>query len=78
MYQKFPLCFGGDIYQQKDGVAMGSQLGSVLAGIFMVELETKTIPTIMERFLIGEDKWYICICKERLWGTCFSAVEFFP
>ena len=56
MYQKFPLCFGGDIYQQKDGVAMGSQLGSVLAGIFMVELETKTIPTIMERFFIGEDK----------------------
>ena len=50
------FCFRGNIYQQKDGVAMGSQLGPVLAGIFMVELETKTIPTIMERFVIGEDK----------------------
>ena len=50
------VCFGGNIYQQKDGVAMGSQLGPVLVGIFTVKLETKTIPTIMERFLIGEDK----------------------
>ena len=27
------------VYQQNDGVAMGSPLGLVLSGIFMVELE---------------------------------------
>ena len=31
--------FRNNIYQQKDGVAMGSPLGPVLAGIFMVHLE---------------------------------------
>ena len=31
--------FNNDIYQQCDGVAMGSPLGPVIAGIFMVELE---------------------------------------
>ena len=31
--------FNGDIYIQCDGVAMGSPLGPVLTGIFMVELE---------------------------------------
>ena len=31
--------YNGDIYTQADGVAMGSPLGPVLAGIFMVELE---------------------------------------
>ena len=30
--------FGNNIYQQKDGVAMGSPLGPVLAEIFMVHL----------------------------------------
>ena len=38
------FCFGGGIYQQNDGVAMGSPLGLVLAGIVMVELETRIIP----------------------------------
>ena len=31
--------YNGDIYTQADDVAMGSPLGPVLAGIFMVELE---------------------------------------
>ena len=34
------------VYQQKDGVAMGSPLVPVLDGIFMVELETRIIPTL--------------------------------
>ena len=42
------FCFGGDIYQQNDGLAMGSPLEPVLAGIFMVELETKIIPTVTD------------------------------
>ena len=38
--------FNNDIYQQRDGVAMGSPLGSVLAGIIMVELENSIVPKL--------------------------------
>ena len=34
------------VYQQNDGVAMISPLGPVLAGIFMIELETSIIPNL--------------------------------
>ena len=40
--------YNGDIYTQADGVAMGSPLGPVLAGIFMVELERTILPTLKE------------------------------
>ena len=46
--QNVYFCFGDDIYQQNDGVTMGSPLGPVLTGIFMVELETKVIPTVID------------------------------
>ena len=36
----------GGIYLQIDGVAMGSPLGPVLAGIFMVELERSLVPKL--------------------------------
>ena len=35
--------FNNEVYVQVDGVAMGSPLGPVIAGIFMVELETKLL-----------------------------------
>ena len=35
-----------EIYQQTDGEAMGSPLGPILAGNFMVELETTIVPTL--------------------------------
>ena len=38
--------FDNQIYQQNDRVTMGSPLGPVLAGIFMVELETPIVPTL--------------------------------
>ena len=38
--------FNNDIYQQRDGVAMGSPLGSVLTGIIMVELENSIVPKL--------------------------------
>ena len=38
--------YNGDIYTQADSVAMDSLLGPVLAGIFMVELERTTLPTL--------------------------------
>ena len=36
------------IYQQCDGVTMGSTLGPVLAGIFMIHLERSLIPKLTE------------------------------
>ena len=38
--------YEGEIYIQSDGVSMGSPLGPILAGIFMVELETTLIPSL--------------------------------
>ena len=38
--------FEDEIYQRTDGVAIGSPLGPILAGIFMVGLETATVPTL--------------------------------
>ena len=40
--------YNEDIYTQTDGVAMGSPLGPVLAGIFMVELERTILPTLRD------------------------------
>ena len=42
--------FGNNIYQQKDGVAMGPPLGPVLAGIFIVNLERTLMPEL-EKFM---------------------------
>lgn len=39
--------FDNEIYQQCDGVAMGSPLGPVIAGIFMVELERTLLPRLL-------------------------------
>ena len=36
----------GDIYLQIDEVAMGSPLGPVLAGFYMVELERSLVPKL--------------------------------
>ena len=40
--------YNGDIYTQTDGVAMGSPLCPVLAGIFMTELERTMLLTLSE------------------------------
>ena len=40
--------FENNVYQQKDGVAMGSLLGPVLEGIFNVELERDLIFKLSE------------------------------
>ena len=38
--------YGGRIYIQVDGVAMGSPLGPILANIFIAELEIAMIPSL--------------------------------
>ena len=38
--------YNHDIYIQRDGVAMGSPLGPVLEGIFMVNLERSLVPQL--------------------------------
>ena len=40
--------YNDEIYKQTDGVAMGSPLGPVIAGIFMVELEKTILPTLKD------------------------------
>ena len=42
--------FQNEIYQHKDGVAMGSPLGPVLAGVFMVHLE-RTLMSQLAKFM---------------------------
>ena len=39
MYKKQAFYLHNTVYQQNDGVAIGSPLGPLLSGIFMVELE---------------------------------------
>ena len=38
--------YNNTVYQQNDGVTMGSPLGPVLPGIFMVELENSLVPKL--------------------------------
>ena len=40
--------YNNTVYQQNDGVTMGSPLGPVLPGIFMVELENSLVPKLNE------------------------------
>ena len=42
--------FNNEIYRQKDGVAMGSPLGPLLADVFISKLETKVLHPLIEKF----------------------------
>ena len=57
--------FEDEIYQETDGVAMGSPFGPILPGIFVVELETTIVPTLDN--LLRKWKRYVddtyCIVK---------------
>ena len=44
--------FNNAIYRQKDGVAMGSPLGPLLADIFMSKLETQLLCPLIEQFTL--------------------------
>ena len=47
--------FNNEIYQQVDGVVMGSPLGALFANIFMCELEDTVVPTLPVNYVIGQD-----------------------
>ena len=57
--------FEAEIYQETDGVAMGSPFGPILPGIFVVELETTIVPILDN--LLRKWKRYVddtyCIVK---------------
>ena len=59
------ILFEDEIYQETDGVAMGSPFGPILPGIFVVELETTIVPTLDN--LLRKWKRYVddtyCIVK---------------
>ena len=46
----------GNVYQQKDGVAMGSPLGPLLARIFMTHLKRTLMPEL-EKFMRPWDRY---------------------
>ena len=59
MKQLLTLCtknvhftYDNKVYQQNDGVDMGSPLGPVLSGIFMMELENSLISTLNESMIL--------------------------
>ena len=61
MKQLLTLCtknvhftYDNKVYQQNDGVAMGSPLGPVLSGIFMVELENSLVPTLNQSMTLWQ------------------------
>ena len=41
--------YNNETYKQVDGIVMGNPLGPVIANIFMVEFENKTIPRISDK-----------------------------
>ena len=54
--QKTTFSFQGKLYEQVDGVSMGSSLGPVLANIIMTELEKVVVKKLIDD---GTIKFYI-------------------
>ena len=72
--------FNNDIYQQCDGVAMGSPMGPVIAGIFMVELARTLIPKINRIHDSMETicRRYHCYNKININRLCFKNTQHLP
>ena len=72
--------FNDDIYQQCDGVAMGSLLGPVIAGIIMVELERTLLPRLTEIYDSMETvcRRYHCCNKINIRRSFFNDTQHLP
>ena len=66
------------VYQQNDGVAMGSPLGPVLSGIFMVKLENSLVPTLNESMTLWRHFVDGTITFVKNDSLRFRSVEQFP
>ena len=62
-YSKTAFTFNDKIYKQTDGVSMGSRLGSLLANVFMTELEKDIIQKLIDKKFI---KFYIRYVDDTL------------
>ena len=60
---KTPFSSNGKLYQQVDGVSMGSSLGPVLANIIMTELEKSVVDKLVED---GTIKFYTRFVDDTL------------
>ena len=60
---KTTFSFNEKLYDQIDGVCMGSSLGPILANIIMTEMEKKVLPTLFEKGII---KHYIRYVDDTL------------
>ena len=79
MYKWSIFYFDGKTYVQTKGVAMGSPLGSVLSGIFMVELENYLIHTLLKHLACWK-KYVddtICFIKNDSIDYVFSVLNSF-
>ena len=60
---KTPLLFNGELYNQIDGVSIGSLLGPTLANILMIELEDDIVRPL---FTSEKLKFYIRYVDDTL------------
>ena len=57
--------YDNKLYSQKDGVAMGSPLGPLIAGIFMVDLERNVVPKLATHMTEWPSIMDVCILGGR-------------
>ena len=70
--------FNGNIYLQTDGVAMGSPLGSILVGKFMMHLERSLVPVLKAQLNFWN--WYIdkTITFYKNWVGRIYVINYIP
>ena len=79
MYKRSTFTFDDKTYAQTNGVAMGSPLGPMLSGIFMVEWENNLIHTLSE-YLVCWKRYVddtICFIKNVSIGYVISVLNGF-
>ena len=69
--------FNHEIYTQIDGMAMGFQLGPLIANIFLISLEEKVLPKLSHCLLLDMlCWWHLCICCSWKDSFYFKRIKF--